>query len=103
MVVDKPKRTYLAADSLVKASTPEPFSTSRTSNWVARKGGLPPYVQHVAHALVEGGHPESEAIGMAIGIIKRWASGGGKVDSNTRAAAAKALAHWERMKAEAHA
>lgn len=30
--------------SLAKASTPEPFSASRTSNWVARVGGLPPYI-----------------------------------------------------------
>ena len=88
-----------AKDSLVKASTPKPFSTSKTSNWVARGGGLPSYIQHVAHALVKRGKSESAAIGMAIGIVRRWARGGGKVDSNTRAAAAKAIAEWEALKA----
>lgn len=39
-----PLRLSEAADSLAKASTPEPFSRSRTSNWVARGGGLPPYI-----------------------------------------------------------
>lgn len=88
-----------AKDSLIKASTPEPFSASRTSNWVARGGGLPPYVQHIAHDLVEKrGMNESRAIQMAIGIVKRWARGGGNVDATTRAAAAKAVAEWEALK-----
>lgn len=93
-----------AADSMRKASTPEPFSHSKTSNWVARGGGLPAYIQHIAHDLMEKrGMDESRAIGMAIGIVKRWARGGGKVHPDTRAAAAKALAEWERLKAGAHA
>jgi peptidoglycan hydrolase-like protein with peptidoglycan-binding domain len=92
-----------AADSLQKASTPEPFSKSRTSNWVARGGGLPAYIQHVAHDLMEKrGKSESNAIQMAIGIVKNWASGKGKVDANTRAAAQKAVAEWEKLKAGAH-
>lgn len=49
------------------------------------------------------GKTESEAIQMAIGIVKRWARGGGNVDANTRAAAAKAVAQWEALKAKAHA
>lgn len=88
-----------AADSLVKASTPQPFSTSKTSNWVARAGGLPDYIQHVAHGILRSGAgSESEAIQKAIGIVKRWASGGKNVDATTRAAAAKAVAQWEAMK-----
>lgn len=89
----------MAKDSLAKASTPEPFSTSKTSNWVARGGGLPDYAQHIAQALVRSGHPESEAIAIAISTIKRWAAGGGNVDAGTKAAAAKALAQWEKLKA----
>jgi len=92
-----------AADSLAKASSPKPFSHSKTSNWVAKGGGLPPYIQHIAHALVKRGKSESQAIQMAIGIVKRWARGGGKVDANTRAAAAKAVAEWTALKAKAHA
>lgn len=92
----------MAADSLLKASTPEPFSTSKTSNWVAKGGGLPAYVQHIAHDIMDKrGVPESKAIAIAIGVIKRWAAGGGTVDATTRAAAAKALAEWERLKAGA--
>lgn len=89
-----------AADSLVKANTPQPFSTSKTSNWVARGGGLPDYIQHVAHGLVRAGHSTSEAIGMAVGIVRRWARGGGKIDKNTQAAAALAISQWEQLKAK---
>jgi peptidoglycan hydrolase-like protein with peptidoglycan-binding domain len=93
-----------AADSLAKASSPEPWSTSKTSNWVARAGGLPPYIQHISHDLHEKrGMPESQAIAMAIGICKRWCRGGGNVDANTKAAACKAIAEWEAKKAKAHA
>lgn len=89
-----------AADSMRKANTPEPFSTSKTSNWVARGGGLPPYIQHIAHDIAEKrGKSVSNAIAIAIGVVKRWARGGGSVDSGTRAAASKALAQWEKLKA----
>jgi murein L,D-transpeptidase YcbB/YkuD len=73
---------------------PKPFSTSKTSNWVARAGGLPPYVQHVAHALVKKGEDESSAIGKAVGIIKNWKDGKGGVHKAIKAAAAKAWAEW---------
>lgn len=92
-----------AADSMRKAVTPEPFSHSKTSNWVAKGGGLPPYIQHIAHALVKRGKAESAAIAMAIGIAKRWARGGGDVDAGTRAAAALAVKQWEELKTRAHA
>lgn len=85
-----------AADSLAKASTPEPFSTSKTSNWVARRGGLPAYVQHIAHDLMEKRKlTESRAIQLAIGIVKHPPKNWG---AEARAAAAKAAAEWERMK-----
>lgn len=79
----------------------EPFSESKTSNWVARVGGLPPYIQHVAHALVDSGHPESKAISMAVGIVRNWSEGKGKVGKPVQAAAAKAIAEWEAKKAKA--
>lgn len=95
-----------AADSMAKALTPEPFSTSKTSNWVARVGGLPPYIQHVAHDLVEKGMPESHAIGMAVGIVKNWSHGhngkGGTVHADTVAAAKLAITQWEEKKARSH-
>jgi rubrerythrin len=46
------------------------------------------------------GKSVSNAIQMAIGIVKNWASGKGNVDSNTRAAAAKAVAQWTALKAK---
>lgn len=87
-----------------------PFSASKTSNWVARAGGLPNYVRGVAHALLRKGRAkdEAQAISMAVGLMKDWASGRtpngkGHVHPQVQAAAAAALAKWEAMKASAHA
>ena len=85
------------------AATPSPFSTSKTSNWVARVGGLPNYIQQVAKGIMKSGKSESEAISAAIGICKRWAAGGGGVHPEVKAAAAAAIAEWERKKAQSHA
>ncbi len=79
-----------------------PFSRSRSSNWVARSGGLPRYIRIVAHGLQRKGKTESEAIRLAIGIVKNWASGQGHVSPKVRAAAVKAIAQWEAMRARAH-
>ncbi len=93
----------LAADSAAKASSPEPFSSKPL--WKTKPLHLPFYVQHVAHDLMEKrGMSESDAIRMAIGIIKKWAQGqpeGGekKLHSDTQAAAAKAVAEWNADKA----
>jgi peptidoglycan hydrolase-like protein with peptidoglycan-binding domain/ssDNA-binding Zn-finger/Zn-ribbon topoisomerase 1 len=96
-----PLKLEEAKDSMAKANSPEPFSSSKTSNWVARAGGLPPYIQHVAHDIHEKrGKTVSEAIRIAIGVIKNWAHGHGNVDAGTKAAAAKALAQWTAMKAK---
>jgi hypothetical protein len=83
--------------------TPHPFSTSKTSNWVARVGGLPDYIQNVAHGILKTGKTVSQAIQIAIGTVKRWAAGGGKVSAEVKAAAAKAIAEWEAKKAASHA
>lgn len=89
--------------SLQKASTVEPvgpkplWKKTKPSPW-----HLPAYIEHIANALIKHGHSESEAIQIAVGVVKRWASGGGKVDANTRAAAQKALGEWNAEKAAAH-
>jgi hypothetical protein len=72
-------------------------------NWVDKAGGLPTYIRAVAHALIRNGHDESSAIGLAVGAVKRWASGGGKVSAKTRTKAAAAVAEWERKRTQAHA
>lgn len=82
----------VVAKSTPADKTPEPFSSSKTSNWVARQGGLPNYIQHVAHALTEKGMDESRAIATAINRMKMWAAGGGGISSAVQAAAAKAIA-----------
>jgi hypothetical protein len=92
----------LAADSMAKASTPEPFSANPL--WKTKPLHLPFYIQHIAHAMQSHGHSESEAIALAVGIAKGWAAGkpmGGekKVHPDTQAAAAKAVAEWNADKA----
>lgn len=76
----------------------EPFSKSKTSNWVARAGGLPTYIQHVAQKLAPK-HGESKAIQMAVGIVRNWSEGKGGVHKAIKAAAIKAMAEWEAKKA----
>lgn len=102
-----------AAGSLAKASRHKHGLESKPGgkdNWVERAGPgghggqLPAYIQHIALAIHrKRGLPKSQAIAIAIGTVKRWARGGGDVDANTRAAAAKALAEWEKLKAKSHA
>lgn len=85
-----------------------PFSASTTSNWVARLGGLPPYIRGVTRGIMKSGHSFEDALPIAIGIMKTWAAGGptyGHKSHATPATIAKAsaaLAHWEAMKGAAH-
>ena len=50
------------------------------------------YVRMIAHALMRKGMSKGRAIGMARGILKRWARGQGNIQPKVRAAALKALA-----------
>jgi hypothetical protein len=89
-----------AADSLAKASAHEPVG--KKALWKHKGWQLPAYIQHIANDLREKrGMDESRAIATAIAAVKRWAAGGGKVDATTKAAAAKAVAEWEKLKAQA--
>jgi hypothetical protein len=86
-----------------------PFSSSKTSNWVARKGGLPPHVRAVARALMrKRGMSESHAIAVSINANKRWAGSGrvtarggkpSQVTPRVRALSSAAVARWTAMKA----
>lgn len=94
----------LSAKTGALASTPHPFGKPGGPGLWHHKGlQLDPYIQNIAHALVRGGMDESRAIATAWGTVKRWASGGGKVHPEVRAAAAKAVANMEKKKAQAHA
>ena len=82
------------------AVTPHPFGKPGGPGLWKHKGlQLPPYIQNVAHGIQKSGKSESQAIAMAIGTVKRWARGGGKVSAEVKAAAAAALAQWEALKA----
>lgn len=71
-------------------------------NWVTRVNGLPLYIRAIAQAQLRSGKTEQEAIRLAVGIVRRWAHGAGKVTPATRARAAAALAEWDRKKAQSH-
>ena len=95
------------AETPTASTVHEPFGSPSGPGLFHVKGlQLPAYVQHVAHHLVAMGHPEGQAIGMAVGIIRDWAAGhdghGHHVHPDVQAAASKALAEWEAAKAAAH-
>jgi hypothetical protein len=67
--------------------------------WKHKGLQLPAYIQNVAKGIMKSVKDKSRAIATAIATVKRWARGGGKVSPEVRAAAAKAVAEWERLKA----
>lgn len=70
-------------------------------NWIERAGGnLPNYICVVAKGILRSGKSRSAAIAIAVSRIKKWAAGGGDVDADTRAKAAKAAAQWAALKAK---
>ena len=68
--------------------------------WGRKTDQLPAYIQNIAHAMIRDGHDESSAIALAVASVKRWARGGGHVTPEVQAAAGKALAEWEKLRAE---
>jgi hypothetical protein len=91
----------MAVGSLAKATIHEPVGTKPL--WKHKGWQLPAYIQHIANELKKKGMTESRAIATAINTVKRWARGGGNVKPETRAAALKAVAEWEALKAKAAA
>lgn len=79
------------------------LNTSPGKNWVEKSGGLPNYICHIARAVMKSGKSRSSAIAIAVSRTKKWAAGGDKVNADTRAKAAKALAEWNALKAKSHA
>jgi hypothetical protein len=75
---------------------------SPKENWVDKVGGLPKYIEDIALALMrDHGYPRERAIPIAISRVKMWAKGGGDVNPDTRAKAAKAVAEWTAKRAKA--
>lgn len=75
------------------------------SNWITRSkpgntGELPAYIQNVRNAIMREGTPEGQAHAIAIGRVRAWAEGKGNVGAEVRAAAAKAIAEFDAMRAK---
>jgi hypothetical protein len=117
---DGPVVLEMTAETAAASTTPEPFGKpSGPGLWRVKGMMLPAYVQHVAHDLMEQGSASSvsQAIQMAVGIIKKWASGTpvggetkvghpahpGHIHPDVQAAAQKAIAEWNQKRARAHA
>lgn len=103
-LTDEPIVLYDADDPQFRIDE-SPFSASTTDNWVAKLGGLPPYIRGVTRGIMKSGHSFEDALPIAIGVMKTWAAGGptwghkSHASAAVRAKAAGALAHWEAMKA----
>lgn len=82
---------------------PAPLSTSKTSNWVARNGGLPPYVRGIARGIAKkhGGKVTSRDIAIAWQQVKKLAAKS-KV-ATVKAAAAKATGQEVALRLRARA
>lgn len=83
---------------LLAAAGPCSLDSSPKKNWVEKAGGLPNYICHIAKGVMKSGKSKSQAIAIAVSRCKVWAGGGSKVDADTRAKAAKAVAEWEALK-----
>lgn len=84
-----------------RVGTDATLASSPKRNWVENSGPgrLPKYIRIVANGIK--GHSKSRRIALAVAAVKRWARGGGNVKPAVRAAAAKAVAEWEALKAAA--
>jgi hypothetical protein len=92
----------LSAQTAGYSVTPSPLGRPGGPGLWFKGWKLPDYVENVARGIMQGGMADkSMAIATAIAACKRWAAGGGKVTPEVRAAAAKAIAEWEALKAAA--
>lgn len=96
----------MSAQTARLAATPSPWgSPSGPGLWGHKGWKLPNYVEQVSKGIMKSGRAatESEAIHMALGVLARWARGGGKVSPEVQAAAAKAIAEFQALRAKSHA
>lgn len=112
----------MTAETKTASTVPEPFGKPGGPGlWHVKGMELHPYLQHLAHDLLENGSAKSEgqAIRMAWGIIRKWARGipvGGErkvgskkhphvghIHPDVQAAAAAAVADMRAKQARAHA
>lgn len=96
----------MTARTAEASSVPEPHGKPGGPGAFHIKGAqFPPYIQHVAGELIKKGKTKSEAYQLAIGIVRNWAQGrsgrGGKVSADVQAAAVKAIAAYDALRARA--
>lgn len=101
-------RVDLTARTPIASTVPEPHGKPGGPGAFRIKGaGMPPYIEHVAGELMKKGRSKSQAYQMAIGIVRNWARGsnghGGKVSADVQAAAVKAIAQYDALRARAKA
>lgn len=94
--------TWIALSDKTAGYSAEHHPLGQGGLWKHKGWQLPAYIQNVAKGLMESGKDRSTAIQMAIGAVKRWASGGGGVTPEVRAASAAAVAEWEKLRGQAH-
>lgn len=91
----------IAYEQIVELGSSASLNRSPRKNWVENSGDLPRYVREIARSIEKKrAMPLSRAIPIAIGTVKRWARGGGNVNADTQAKAAKAVLEWEALKAK---
>lgn len=98
----------MTARTPIASTVPEPHGKPGGPGLFHMKGKkAPPYIEHVAGELMKQGRTESDAYHEAVGIVENWAAGhdghGNRVHPDVQAAAAKNIAEWEKLRAEAHA
>ena len=96
------------AQTPIASTVPEPHGKPGGPGLFHHKGWqAPPYIQHVAGALMKQGRSESDAYHAAVGIVENWAAGhdgkGHKVHPDVQAAAIKNIAEWKALIAATHA
>lgn len=101
-----------SAETPVVSTVHHPLGTEglwhTPSKKVPERQQLPAYIQNIAAALMrDQGMERSKAISYAVNAVKRWAAGKlgwgkRKVTPEVQAAAKRALAEWEKLKASHH-
>lgn len=101
-----------SVDTPVVSTVHHPLGTEglwhTPSKKVPERQQLPAYIQNIAHALMrDQGMERSKAISFAVNAVKRWSKGKlgwgrRKVTPEVQAAAKRAVAEWEKLKASHH-
>lgn len=97
----------MTARTPIASTVPQPHGKPGGPGAFHIKGAsMPPYIEHVAGELLKKGKTKAQAYRMAIGIVRNWANGhnrGHAVSAEVQAAARKAVAQYDALRARAKA